>query len=181
SSNIFSYDDVPPTSGIITPPNNEAYSTIKVLSTISGTAADDFSGVTGGKIKIWFLGDANDWSLPGGTSYYWTGVSWSSQSVYELGVSSLTYDWSYWYYTASFDWKNQKVHYVNIRMYDLAGNIQPLGVTHAFKYDTTSPNVTISVPQPASFWGPANNLTTISGQATDEFSGVDRVWVQIKN
>ncbi|MDI6791475.1 MAG: Ig-like domain-containing protein, partial [bacterium] len=155
----FMLDSTPPGSTIVSPRSGAM---LNILTQISGTANDDFSGVKKVEIAIRRADDQN----------YWNGITWQGSRILlqTFGTNSWNYPWP--------QQAGDGTYTVTAQATDQAGNLGPLlgGIT--FTLDAAPPESRITYP--------ANNqiITTsfqISGTANDNRSGVAGVALAIRN
>jgi hypothetical protein len=159
-------DDQPPTAGITLPDETN----VGTVPTISGTASDAASGNNGiSNVKIRIK------NISLGTTFY-TGTEWINDPGQDTWFD-VTTPGEIWDYTIEFDsdvWTDGNEYQVNAKSYDGAmadntPNESDISGTISFKYDKTPPASYIEVPQTGFY----KEVTTISGTATDSFSGID--------
>ncbi|MDI6757963.1 MAG: hypothetical protein QME32_08105, partial [Endomicrobiia bacterium] len=153
NSNTFSFDHVKPNAVTILPANN---STANSLPTISGTATDDFSGVTELKLQITYL-------LAGDT-YYWSGVEFSSETPnaeIDGKVLSPQATYTVWISTESLPaWTSPRYYRIMARAKDLATNLGSR-TTVQFLFDTSPPSTVLIRPAVGIDYSPANPLPAV--------------------
>jgi hypothetical protein len=152
----FQYDDVEPTETITAPQNGKYYN---ALTQFTGTASDAHSGVN--KVEL-TLQRSSD-------SKYWDGTNWVIAQTLLLATGTTA-----WSYTAP-TLANGETYILTAKATDNAGN-DP-GVSATFYFDTGAPTATITDIAAEVGCG----FAQISGTASDTFSGVDKVYVKIKN
>jgi len=178
----FIVDDTPPTVLLQEPAATEVNS----LTMISGTANADLGGLSRVQVRVQ--------RIAGGADEDWTGSSWTatnehySTATFSPGAGDIT--WSYTDLGADgVDFRNNEEYRVFVRAYDKAGNERvPGGGELDFKYDDEAPIIGISYPftppaQPAlSHRAESSRLIELSsGTITDNWSGVDEVWVAVSS
>jgi len=155
----FDYDDVDPTVAITTPDAGTEYYT--AMPQFAGTAGDDASGVAKVEVKLQRL-SGSDW---------WDGSSWvvTETVLLATGTTAWTYD------ASTVPYSDTVTYEVSAKSTDNAGN-DPW-VSDQFTIDTTAPSATID--------GIADEVgctfVEIGGGSSDATSGVDEVYVKIKN
>ena len=152
----FNYDDVEPTETITQPENGKYYN---ALAQFTGTANDAHSGLN--KVEL-TLQRSSD-------SKYWDGTNWVVAQT--LLLATGTANWSY----NAPALVNGETYVLTAKATDNAGN-DP-GVSATFYFDTQAPTATIT--DIAAEVG--CDFAQISGTASDTFSGLDKVYVKIKN
>ena len=162
AASTFQYDDVDPTEAFIAPVAGKYYNAAPTPFT--GTAYDAHSGVNKVQLTLQRSGDSN----------YWTGSAWGASTwLTATGTTS-------WSYTSVITWTTNVTYTLTAKATDNAGNeglVGPTGLSIVFYYDTTKPTVTLN--NIADKVGCA--FASIGGTAGDTFSGLDKVYVKIKN
>jgi len=133
---IVVFDNTPPASGIAYIKNP-----INTLTSITGVANDDISGIK--KVEICIT--------RGNDGYYWTGSAWSSSETWlnASGTSEWSYPWTP---------ETDGVYTIKSRATDNADNTETPSSGITFTYDTTLPTLTNIKP--------SNNTETESGTIT---------------
>ena len=158
------FDNAPPGSVIKNPENSGAYSSVKPLSTISGTAYDTNSLVDAVYVSIMEVETGNFFngsSFTDGTTVYFTATGTGTWTYYDSDLSFV-----------------HPRHYI-VRSYavDEVGNTESLGSGNTFIYDTTKPLSNVNVPLNSVV---LENPPFVSGDASDTHSGIKKVQVSIK-
>jgi hypothetical protein len=122
--------------------------------TIDGTATDQSHGDLD-KVEMKIQRDSD--------SYYWTGSTWQSGSIWFDAATGLS-GWNNIPWTASNlpSWENGVGYNLEARAYDDIGNIDPTPAVESFTYDTTYPAASID-PIP----NYVNYAPDITGGSTD--------------
>ncbi|MDI6756871.1 MAG: Ig-like domain repeat protein, partial [Endomicrobiia bacterium] len=167
STTTFNVDTEPPATRINLPVHDASY---KSLLQITGTAADDFSGVNGVQTA------AQDLS----TGKWWNGTNFTGDNLLWFAFNGGTLNnWRYGD-PPTIAWQSGRQYLVVSRSSDAAGNFSSaytVGVnSNTFSFDNVAPAAFVALPSNNST---RNNLPTISGTATDDFSGVTDVKLQI--
>ncbi|WP_455392648.1 hypothetical protein [[Eubacterium] cellulosolvens] len=167
TGNLFYFDDLKPTSNIISPANN---TNVSSLTRITGNASD-----TGGSgvlyVNICVMRYSDGW--------YWDGYQWNGTQTWLRASGSTSWDWDYY---LNRSWANGKYH-IQSKATDKAGNVESPSFGNVFYIgpgptNKTKPSSAISAPAPGAF---LNTVSSISGTAIDNSgSGLKRVEVSIK-
>jgi len=166
---------VPTTTAFSFPTAGGTYNAGHWTGTIGGSATDNLSGVQ--QVQVSILNNA--------TNKYWDGTSFASSSeVFQKatlaspGTTSTT--WSLSFPSTSFLADGSyTIHGVAT---DVAGNTEATGLTATFNYDTTPPSTTaLSFPAAGGSYNASGWTGTITGSASDSFSGVQQEQVSILN
>jgi len=172
-SDTFRYDVTLPDSTVsITRDHYNAANWLEA-SSISGTAQDPGTVVSGlAKVEVRIRRDS-DWS-------YWTGSAWGGAGDSWLTASG-TSDWTY--ALAATNLTDGVNYTVESRALDNAGNVQPSPATDTFRYDVTVPESAVSITR--DHYNAVNWLeaSSISGTAQDPgtvVSGLAKVEVRIR-
>ncbi|MDI6791473.1 MAG: Ig-like domain-containing protein, partial [bacterium] len=147
TGNSFTLDGTNPVSNITYPIDG---SSLGSLVSITGTASDNFSGVTQVQVRI---RDVN-------TNLYWNGSAWVSSSSSWLTAAG-TNIWTYTWPGSISDGAYQ----IQSRTTDGAGNIETPGTGSTFTIDTTRPTSQIISPVNGAN---INSITTITGTSTGD-------------
>ncbi|MFC1522752.1 hypothetical protein ACFL6Y_10110, partial [Elusimicrobiota bacterium] len=153
-----------------------------VMTSISGDAADDFSGAEDVLLSL---------ILYNGTSYYWTASSWTT-TVTDIAVAvdnqgELNSTWSYNALPSTWTPSGQE-YTIEVNGRDVTGNTQVDASSVTWIYDTDGPGMGISVPdQDNNYYSPVNALPSIDGTAedaagavTNEYTNVGEVFVRLR-
>ena len=161
-------DAAPPVSVVQSPADGSLQKSVAVLS---GTAWDALTGVAGVEVRIRRQSDGAYWQ-PG--SQQWTvGVSsWLAASFSVTGASAA---WQFSQLPPS--WGG--AYSVNVRSRDLAGNWEAAFSTSSYTIDNWTPAPVVSVPAQSAVY--SSTGLAAGGTAWDDWSGVDRVYVQIQD
>ena len=192
---MFGFDNVPPRSVVVFPPNASAQNSVSTatmgLGTISGTVSDDFSGVDPANVLVQIS------SVAGGTTWYWQGAgpgTWGTSpanlSATFVGASSGT--WTYYDTKIGSQWVSGSTYTIFVHSLDRATNVEVAGSTTTFLYDTQTAAPVVLIPNNGGFtsgagyfFGPNTPLPTISGTAADvpvnAWSGLKNVQVRIRD
>ncbi|MEW6070139.1 MAG: VCBS repeat-containing protein, partial [Candidatus Thermoplasmatota archaeon] len=135
---------------------------VNSLASITGTASDSLSGVNKTQIRIY--------NVTGNTN--WTGTGWSNIPAWLDAVGYTT--WSY--DSSDVKWMDGCSYIIYANATDNATNVNTTPVSDTFGFDTTLPETTIdNIPDYV------NSLTSITGMASDSFSGVNKIQIRIYN
>jgi len=152
---VFVYDATPPQSSITTA---GYYRFGTWPGAITGTASDSVSGLATVQITLQRVSDG----------LYYNGAAWqlNAQWITVSGTST----WSWPFVPAA-----ETAYTVTSRAVDRAGNVQGVPGVSAFAYDISSPQSTVGTIGYFNTWAGA-----ISGSASDTFSGVANVQIQLQ-
>jgi hypothetical protein len=166
---LFTYDVSKPTSTILIPVDNGWYSD---LPTITGTASD-VSGINKVEVAV----GRNDMGT----------IEWWDDSVSTFTAVDPIY---YQANEKTWQWDNGEADYpvfesgneylVKSIAYDLASNTETAKLdadANWFKFDNAPPVSTVTYPVGGENY---SSITTISGSSTDDYVGLDKVELQIK-
>ena len=146
----FTIDSTPPTLALTTPSSSR----INGLGTISGTANATLSGLNRVEMQI-----------STGTSYYWTGSSWTTTQTWLLPSLLSQTTWSY---TVPSAMVADATYTVISRAYDNAGQYSSIYSTMVFTVDLTTPTVSVTSPLNSGTYSHVNFSTPpITGTAAD--------------
>ncbi len=159
-SNTIYYDTYAPTTTIDIPEDNKWYN---ALTQITGAASDAYSGIQTVNITIYNATSGKYWNFS--VSPGWAdGVNWTPATGYDS-----------WTFNAnSVSWENGSYYYVNATATDNASNIDPVGASSYFIYDTEKPYSSVDAISP--YWYTiAVTPKTIFYTADDNGSGLKNV------
>jgi hypothetical protein len=157
------YDTTPPVSKINYP---IADAKIGSLSQITGTANGKLSGLSGVEVKL-SSQVGSGWS---------TVVDWADANNDVTGQGDITTTWDY---TIGISLIDGTTYQAISRAEDKTGNYDVVLSTVVFYYDGTPPETFVAIPDESVLY--YNSLASITGTATDGFTGVDKVYVRIEN
>ena len=200
SSLTFAFDNVPPNVGIVLPQNNAAYSCatgspncLTGASAINGTASSPDAALYPGnnalqdaQVVIWFMADPTNYALPGGTSYYYTGVTGSNGTKFSSSTTegaswqaaNSTATWDFLF--TGTDWINEEQYFVKARATDnalnaagaITGNTTSVFANgqnlRSFIIQNTPPVSQLITPPPGSY---IQSFASISGTANVGLAG----------
>ena len=152
----FTYDETAPLSGVSIP--SDGLQT-NYLAQIEGTSFDETAGVE--KVELYIHDVTN--------GQYWTSALEFVSTTTIQWVTADNVTWQYTDINHDTHWKlNGDAEYrIRCRAYDNAGNLGPVGSTHTFTYDVTSPVSEITNPPDEEPPKRLNALASIDGTASD--------------
>ncbi|RKZ15496.1 hypothetical protein DRQ17_06410, partial [bacterium] len=163
----FIFDNTNATSTVNVPVDGASYSS---LSSITGSASDDASGIHPAGVKKVEVRIKNE-----STGQYLTAPDTWGGEVWNVATGTTS-----WTLNAT-AWTSSTTYTINCRAYDNVGypseNIEVNFSTFTFTFDDTPPSSEITSPAPNLY---SSNLTTISGTVWDLTTGVNGVKVAIK-
>ncbi|MFA5859695.1 MAG: hypothetical protein WC955_11605, partial [Elusimicrobiota bacterium] len=173
STCTFWYDNTAPVSRIQFPADGQAYSTVKTLTTISGTAYDSTAGIK--KVQITLR------DLTGGTSLFFkSDGNWEEgvEDSYWLDISTVapggvTVNWSYW--QAALSWTDGHYYRLRSRGYDNIDNTETSISSNTYIYDVTKPTSVVNYPVFDTFYEDIGNIT---GTAADSSNALNNSGVK---
>ncbi|MFH1380103.1 MAG: FG-GAP-like repeat-containing protein, partial [bacterium] len=166
-SNVFTYDISNPTSTITLPVDNSYVNSS--LTLITGTADDGTSGISDVKISM-----KNET-----TSLWWNGSTFSATGEQFVDVDTTSIP--AWIFNVNGIFENGHVYKARTQASDYALNSEVLGSSITFNYDIGQPTSTIVYPADNSYFSSIQPLMIASGTWTDNFSGVQNLYLQVKD
>lgn len=155
---IFTYDRALPTSVINQPRQGDI---LNSLSEITGNADDNFEI---SKVEVTIKRESD--------KYYWNGWTWVGQ-IYWLDANGTT-SWKYFWSPSMPD----SLYTISSRATDAAGNVEVPKKGNEFTYDAEAPKSSILNPIAGA---EIKTITSITGTAADNQSGVIKVWISLKD
>jgi hypothetical protein len=176
SSISFTYSDVmPATATVSLPVNSTYYRESNMPSTFDGSVAD---GTGGPGVNA---NSATFYIKRGADNHYWNGTDWDSATTQWLSTThNATSDNSVVVWTSSATlptWENGETYSSAVKATNKAGN-NYTGTVVTYYYDTEAPVSSLTFSR--EYYSSTNWPGSISGTASDSFSGVVQVAIEIK-
>ncbi|MFA5859733.1 MAG: hypothetical protein WC955_11795, partial [Elusimicrobiota bacterium] len=176
SSNVFIYDTTAPESYVTTP---AVY--LNTSSNISGTAADNpRTGPNNNNVGMETSGVVKLTVQNYTDSKYYDGSGFNSVSVTTLTATAVTATWSGWKYpdSGNVNWVSDKEYRIRTWSTDDVANEETPSLKYTLYYDTTPPVSKITVPSNNTS---LSSLTSITGTANGNYSGLSKVEIKISS
>ncbi|MGH7442773.1 MAG: hypothetical protein ACREKE_08895, partial [bacterium] len=166
TGNVFGFDDVAPLAGVSLPADG---SEVNALGTVSGTASDDYSGVSSLAVEIGYT--------QAGVTKYWTGTVNLPNDTFQTGATNLNgsyvggsgpgFSSGTWSYVDAGLTPPALVsgttYFIQVAGTDNAGNAAAFS-SATFLFDSQASSPVITAPS-YFYYGPSNALASISGTA----------------
>ncbi len=169
STRSFTVNNIPPTSNITYPVNEQYYTSLGTISGTAVAASPTSSGVTETDIQIYSANYG-----------YWNGSNWQVSPSTWIITTSLAQANTSWQFTQVPTWISGQWYELNSRSIDSANNVENAALKSwvTVGIDTAPPNVVIITPQNNQ---PYMSLPVITGTALSDLSGVKNVSLVIED
>ena len=164
ATNTFKYDTAAPTVAVTFPANSGNYNAGGWTGTITGTATDATSGISGASAISLTITQSSSGKTWNGSTFA-TGANTVTATSYTSGTGAFTYTFPHT------DFPADGSYTVSASAIDGAGNTGT-SATNTFKYDTAAPTVSVTFPANSGNYNAGGWTGTITGTATDATSGI---------
>jgi hypothetical protein len=166
ATTTFTYDTVAPTVSVTYPASGAFVNAAGWSGSITGSASDSYAALGSPVLTI----------KNTTTDQYWNGTDWQGGAT--TVAASGTTSWNY--ALSSGDLTNGDGYTVTATVTDSAGNADTTAAT-TFGYDTSAPTASVSFPASGAFYNASGWTGSITGLASDGFSGVSAVALSIED